>query len=35
MENIRKMTVNAPLKIGDKIIENIFGTDVIATKNIE
>lgn len=35
MEKIRKMTVNAPLKIGDKIIENVFGTDVIATKNIE
>lgn len=35
MGEIRKKTVNAPLKIGDTIIENIFGTDVVATKNIE
>lgn len=35
MDKIRETSVKAPLKIGDKIIENIFGTDVIATKNVE
>lgn len=35
MDKIRKSAVNAPVKIGDKIIENVFGTDVIATKSIE
>ena len=34
MDKIRNSTVNAPVKIGDKIIENIFGTDIIATKTV-
>ncbi len=34
MEKIRNVTVKAPVKIGDKIIENIFGTDIIATKTV-
>lgn len=34
MDKIRKTTVNAPVKIGDKIIENVFGTDIVATKTV-
>lgn len=35
MEKIRAASVNAPVAIGDVIIDNIFGTRVIATKNIK
>lgn len=31
MAMIRAASVNAPVHIGDKIIENVFGTDAIAT----
>ena len=37
MEEIEKVTVKAPIKIGDVIIKNVLGTgvDIVATKNIE
>lgn len=35
MRLIRNKTVNAPVKAGDVIIENVFGTKVIATKSID
>ncbi|MEE1160606.1 MAG: DUF1667 domain-containing protein [Acutalibacteraceae bacterium] len=34
MEIIRKTSVKAPIKIGDIILTNIFGTDIIITKDI-
>lgn len=36
MEEINKCIVQAPVKIGDIVIENIFGTgvDIVATKNV-
>ena len=34
MAIIRKTSVKAPVKIGDIILTNIFGTDIIATKDI-
>lgn len=34
MEQIRRVTVNAPVNIGDKILQNIFETDIIATKTV-
>ena len=36
MEEINKVKVNAPIKVGDIIIKNILNTDVniIATKNV-
>ena len=34
MRLIRAKSVCAPVKIGDVIIEGVFGTDVVATKNI-
>ena len=34
MEIIRKTSVKAPVKIGDIILTNIFGTDIIVTKDI-
>ena len=34
MEIIRKTSVKAPVKIGDIILTNIFGTDIIITKDI-
>ena len=34
MELIKKTSVKAPVKIGDVILTNIFGTDIIATKDI-
>ena len=34
MEIIRNTSVKAPVKIGDTIAANIFGTNVIATKDI-
>ena len=35
MAVIRNSTVTAPVKIGDVIIDNIYGTQVVATKNID
>lgn len=35
MKLIRATTVEAPVKIGDVIIENVYGTNVIATKDIK
>lgn len=35
MGMIRSTAVAAPVKIGDVIIDNIYGTQVIATKNID
>ncbi len=35
MAIIRNTTVTAPVKIGDVIIDNICGTQVVATKNID
>lgn len=34
IDALRKLTVNAPVAIGDVLISNIFGTQVIATKDI-
>jgi len=35
MEKIREISVIAPVKIGDVIIKNLCGADIIATKNID
>ncbi|MBE7038216.1 MAG: DUF1667 domain-containing protein [Ruminococcaceae bacterium] len=35
VEFINKVTVKTPVKIGDIILENVFGTNIIATKNIQ
>jgi CxxC motif-containing protein len=35
MEIIRAVKVSAPVHIGDVLIENVFGTNVIATKDIK
>lgn len=34
MEIIRKTSVKAPVKIGDIILTDIYGTDIIVTKDI-
>ncbi len=34
MQKIREKSVCAPVRIGDVIIKDVFGTDIIATKNI-
>lgn len=36
MEEINKITMNAPVKIGDIVIKNVLGTgvNVVATKNV-
>ena len=34
MKAIRSITVSAPIKIGDVIVKDLFGADVIATKDI-
>ena len=34
MELIKKTSVKAPVKIGDVILTNIYGTDIIVTKDI-
>lgn len=36
IEEITKITVNAPIKLGDTIVENIAGTDanIVATRDI-
>ena len=35
MDAIKKTRVNKPVHIGDVLIENIAGTDIIATKNVD
>lgn len=35
MDAIKKARINKPVRIGDILIENVAGTDVIATKNVE
>lgn len=35
MTRIREMTVAAPVKIGDVILTDVFGTQIIATKEIQ
>lgn len=37
MEEINKVTVKAPVKVGDVVIENVLdtGVNVVATKNVE
>ena len=35
MEIIRAKEVNAPIEIGDVICDNVFGTKVIATKQVK
>ena len=35
MNVIRKTEINAPIKIGDIIVKDIFSTNIIATKNID
>lgn len=35
MERIRAATTEAPVKAGDVLVHDVFGTDVIATKSIE
>ena len=34
MEKIHGTSVDAPVKIGDVLIPDVFGTDIIATKEI-
>lgn len=35
MKLIRNAGIEAPVKIGDTVISDVFGTDIIATKNID
>lgn len=35
MEIIRNATVKAPVRIGDVLLQNVCGADIIATKNID
>ena len=35
MEKIRTIQVEAPVKIGDVILENVFGTQVVATGDVQ
>lgn len=35
MKMIRGASVNAPVRIGDEIIGDVYGTKIIATKNID
>ena len=35
MGMIRSTTVTAPVKIGDVVLDNVYGTQVIITKNID
>ena len=34
MEILRSATVNAPVRIGDVLLKDVCGADIIATKNI-
>ena len=35
MAALRKTTVDAPLAIGDKVLEGVCGTDIIVTKAVQ
>lgn len=35
MGMIRSTTVTAPVKIGDVVLDNVYGTQVVITKNID
>ena len=35
MEKLRSIRVNAPVAIGDVILEDVFGTRILATKQID
>lgn len=35
MDAIKKARINKPVHIGDVLIEDVAGTDIIATKNVE
>ena len=35
MAALRQITINAPLSIGDKVLENICGADIVVTKAVE
>ena len=35
MGMIRSTTVTAPVKIGDVVLDNVYGTQVVVTKNID
>ena len=35
MQKLRSMTVPAPIAIGDVILNDVFGTQIIATKNVK
>lgn len=35
LELVKKASVNAPVKIGDIIVEDAFGSPIVATKNID
>ena len=35
MKVIRETEVSAPVKIGDVLIENVYGADIVATKEIK
>ena len=32
---LRDVTVSAPVKVGDVLVRDVFGADVVATKNID
>ena len=34
MTELRKITVQAPIRIGDVVLEDVFGTKIVATKEI-
>lgn len=34
MTTVRQLSVNAPVHIGDVLCRDIYGTDIVATKNI-
>ena len=35
MEKIRAVSVEAPVKIGDVILSDVFGSEIVATKDVE
>ena len=34
MDRIRQITINGPVKIGDVLLSDVFGTQIVATKEI-
>lgn len=34
MAALRKVNIQAPVKIGDTVLQNVFGTDILITKSI-